>query len=637
MNIKKTNTQAMNNKRENMINKDNSSNKSNYIFIGIILFFTFIVFSNSIDNSFTNWDDPDYIINNKYLKDISASGIKTIFTTPYFANYHPLTTLSYALEYNFFSKTINGSKVADPISFHFINLLLHLLNVVLVYIFIIMLSKRKEIAIIVSLLFAIHPMHVESVSWISERKDVLYSFFFLISMIFYLKYIDSEKEGKKYYSFSLIAFVLSLLSKSAAVVLPLILIIIDYYKSKDLKNIKNIVDKIPFFILSIIMGIVTIWSQTKGGGINVTASFSFVDKIFLASYGIAFYIIKLFLPLNLSAIHYFPEKASNLLPLIYYISPIIILLIVLLIVKLKNLKKDFVFGVLFFLSSMVLVLQFITIGNAVVAERYTYIPYIGLFFIVGKVYCSIIDNKNRYSSALKSYINYILIFFVIFFAIISYNRNKVWQDGETLFTDVIEKYPDNYKSYYNRGNARRQIAEANKGAGMENVTEIYVGAIKDYDKAIELNSKDFDSYNNRGNTRLDLKDYNAAIVDLREAIKINPKFAPAYYNKGLALVNTQEYDEAIKCFDRAIELNTEYADAFLNRGNIKSMNKDYVNALSDYNNALKFNSELTGGYYNRGLVKFYLKDTTGACMDWNVANGRGFKDAEQWIGYYCKK
>ena len=259
--------------------------------IGILLL-TSMVYLPSLSNDFTNWDDQGYVLENKLLQDVSLEGLQEIIVTPIGANFHPVTMLSLALNYQ-----ISG---LDPFSYHLFNLLLHLINTLLVFGFIYLLSEKKlEAAVIVALFFAIHPMHVESVAWIAERKDVLYTAFFMASLIYYVRFLDEGNQ--KAYWWAFVFFVLSLLSKPAAVVLPVVLILIDYLRNKNLLDTKLLVQKIPFFVLSLGMGWYTLRVQTDFGATAGEAIYSISEKVMFASHSIFIYLIKLFVPYGLSA------------------------------------------------------------------------------------------------------------------------------------------------------------------------------------------------------------------------------------------------------------------------------------------------------------------------------------------------
>ena len=565
----------------NYFDNDLKSKNSKY-YILIILLLTILVYSNSLFNGFTNWDDTTYIHNNHFIKIITAHSIKLMFSTVYFGNYHPLTTLSYAIEYKLFG--------LNPFPYHFDNLLLHLINVVLVFYFIKSLSGRDEIAFITSLFFAIHPMHVESVAWISERKDVLYSMFYLASLIAYLKYIYDLKAGKEihkstlsvfYYPLSVIFFICSLLSKPAAVTLPLILFLIDYFydriKVYDLKSMfKSIVEKIPFLILSVILGIIIFRNQSQMLNDN-PAHFGILHRIFIIYYSIAFYFIKLFAPFNLSALHVSEIHLSLILVLKYFIAPVAALFVFWLIsVKLKILRKEFMFGILFFLINLSLILHIIPFGNPLVSERYSYIPYVGLFYTIACYFYYIL---NKYHNIfLKVTLYSIFIIAVVGFSFLTYSRNKVWKNSETLWEDVISKTPSNeayiglvaikqplsyYKQpkYYYETLLRLNSRSAYSYMGWyELENHDYVNAIHEFDKALINNPNDAVSLNNRGYAKLKLHDLIGSLNDINRFIRLNPDNCYAYMNFGLYYVEMNNMNEACDNFKKALKLG--YAEKY---------------------------------------------------------------------------
>ncbi len=214
--------------------------------------FTALLYLHSLPNNFTVFDDDVYIINNPFLKDFSARGIWAIVTSFYSSNYHPFTTLTWFFEYNLFG--------LNPLPFHLVNTALHVLNTWLVYKLAANLSGRQVTAAVVALLFGVHPMHVESVAWISERKDVLYAAFYLSSLLVYLRYTAQGYRQKDYVG-TLLLFGASLLSKSAAVTLPVLLLAIDIYKGRKM-DARAITEKIPFFVLSVVFGIITAYYRS---------------------------------------------------------------------------------------------------------------------------------------------------------------------------------------------------------------------------------------------------------------------------------------------------------------------------------------------------------------------------------------
>lgn len=590
--------------------------KNPIVILIIILLITVFAFSTSINNDFIyNWDDDAYIVNNEFIKDLSFNGIKKMFTVFYVGNYHPLTALTNAIEYKIFG--------LNPRAFHFFNLLLHLFNVVLVFYFIYLLTRRIEASVIVAVLFAIHPMHAESVVWISERKDVLYAFFYLGSLIAYLSPPLTPPEGRgKNFLLSLFLFLFSLLSKASAITLPLVLLLLDFHLNRKLTR-KSIMEKIPFFILSIIFGITAYFSQKLSGTMDLGHTYAFIDKIFLSSYALCFYIFKLILPINLSAIYFFPEKINGWLPLQYYLSLPVIVFFVFSIYKWGRRNKNLVFGLLFFLSTIILVLQIITFGNSIVSERYTYLPYLGLFFIAGQFYCKIADGEISHSKKIKSFLDILLPAAVICFSMLTFQRNLVWKNGVTLATDVIEKNPFSHDAYLARGVAKGNIND-------------HRGAIADFTTALGINSRIPDGYNNRGLAKGKINDYAGAITDFSEAIRLHPEFASAYNNRGFARGMMQDYSGALADFSEAIRMNPDYTEAFINRGNANAFLQKYEDAIRDFTTAIRLKPGFAPAYYNRAMAKFQSGKIAQACEDWQVAAQMKISKADEMLQKYCQ-
>jgi len=608
-----------------------------------ILIFTALVYSKAINNGFVGWDDNDYIIRNTFIRDFSLHGVQTIFSSFYMSNYHPFTTLVFMLEFKFFG--------LNPMPYHALNVLLHILNTWLVFKFIEQLSRKKITAIIVALLFAIHPMHVESVVWVSELKDMLYTSFYLLALLAYLKYLRYNN-SKKYYMGSLLLFVCSLFSKSAAVTLPVLLIVIDVYKGRKI-NFKLLLEKVPFLLLSIVFGILAILSQKVIGIDNdINLSHRFIDRIFIFTYTVSFYIVKGVFPFGLSAMHY-PEMSINGLPWIYYASLLFLLIIAWIVIRRSSLRKELLFGVFFFLVAISVMLQIVQVGNAIASERYTYVSYIGLFFIVGQWFSSIEKKK------LRNMVVAVFSFYLILFTVQTSSRISVWKDGDVLFTDVINKYPNVFLAHFLRGKIRKEngdlqgaLQDYNKSlelkpnyvVGLTERADLLAklgdndGAMKDINYAIKLDPTIAVAYSNRGsiyqgmgNTKLALNDYNKAII-------LNPLLAEAYNNRAILKLNTNDRIGSLKDIRSAIALNPNEASLYSSSGYIKFVLKDYKGAVDDITYSLKLKPNDITNFYLRGNVKLNMKDTSGACEDWNQSMALGSsKEALEAISKYCHK
>jgi len=597
------------------------SSKRKYIVLLLVLALTVLVYSNSIRNGFVSYDDDKYIAGNEYIKGVSASNVGAMFTDFYFSNYHPLTTLSYAIDYHFAFDKVSGK--IDAGRFHLVNLLFHLLNVLLVFQLIYLLIRKMNLSAIGALLFAIHPMHVESVSWISERKDVLYAFFFLLSVIAYIYY--QRNEGKyKYLVYSFVCFCLSLLSKSMAVTLPVLLLLLDYYKKRKI-GLRNVLEKIPFFALSLVFGIIAIKSQQAGGAISdLTPSFSMFDRVFMVSYGLLFYVFKFFAPFNLSVLHSYPELIGGGLPIWYYFSMVAMIGVLgLLIFKSFKFKREIVFGLLFFLVTVSVVLQVFPVGQAIVAERYSYIPYIGLIFIVIQLYIFIKEKNVLFFNSIKPYVIGVLTIYIMVFSYLTWNRNKVWKDSLSLWTDVVEKNARDYYGHYGVGNALYVKGEFDE-------------ALKHYNASIDIRPTFALSYYNRGIAKFAQTNYKGAIEDYTKAIEIDAKYQEAYSNRGSAKLQLQDYKGAMQDYDKAIEINPKDASEYYNRGNVAYyMQKDSL-ALRDFNKAIDLKPIYPDAYINRGLLYYYMKNLNGACNDWNEALNMGHQEALNYLNQFCK-
>ncbi|MCC6601184.1 MAG: glycosyltransferase family 39 protein, partial [Crocinitomicaceae bacterium] len=454
-----------------------------------VLTFTALIFARSVFNGFVSLDDETYILGNPYIRDFSVNGIKTIFSKFYFGMYHPITMLSYLIEYTLFG--------ADPLPYHFVNVLLHLLNTLIVFRLAERLSEKKWTAVVVSLLFAVHPMHVESVAWVSERKDLLYALFYLLSLSLYVRYLKSDYKVK-WYVFSGVFFILSLLSKPAAITLPVLLFAFDFYVARKW-SFKVMAEKIPLLILSVAFGIMALSSVKQETYEFLATSYGVGERIAIISYNVAFYLVKLFAPLQLSAIYYYPNPDVGGLPWYYFASIPFLMILAFLIYKNRWYRREVIFAFAFFLITVSVMLQIVPNGLAVVCDRYTYVPYLGFFFVAGKWVADMIAAGKK-KSVLVGFFTVTIIF-----SMIAWNRIGIWKNGEILMTDVIRKSPDIFHCYWMRGNIR------NKSGNLK-------GALQDYNKTIGYDPSYHLAYSDRSTVRQALGDVKGAVEDLNKAI-----------------------------------------------------------------------------------------------------------------------
>ncbi len=612
-----------------------------------ILVFTALIYCRALFNGITYDDDDFYILHNAYIRDFSWHGVKAIFSSFYSYNYHPLTTLVWLIEYKLFD--------LSPLPYHLLNVALHLLNTWLVYKLAARLSGKSITAIVVSVLFAVHPMHVESVAWLSELKDVLYTAFYLLALLVYLRYIETNHSAKHYVAV-LLLFLLSLFAKSAAVTLPLLLLAIDVYKGRKI-TAATIVEKAPFFLLSILFGILAILSQRADGAMtDLSASYSIVSRLFLFTTSLATYFIKLVAPFNLCALYYYPN--TNTLPWLYYLSlPFLFLLgagAVYFARKNSAMKKEVVFGLWFFLIAISVMLQIITVGSNLIAERYTYVSYIGLFYIAGQWITYMVEQKKGQKAAL-----WVMSVFLVFFSIQSWARIGVWKDTNTLFTDLVEKNPGNwhnsfvyeYWGDYKRDNndASGALDDYNKSLSLHPQIAKVLGkrgqayeqlgdmrsAIADYSKAIFLDPKQSRMYNYRGWAYFQAHDSKSAIADFNKAIALKPDYPECYNNRGWAYFQSGDMKSAMDDYNKAIAIAPGFDKPYYNRATIKIRTGDLAGAIDNYNALISMHPKDRVAYYNRGAVRYDMKDKNGACNDWQRAADLGSDEASKMIDQYC--
>ncbi|KAF0146397.1 MAG: Tetratricopeptide TPR2 repeat protein [Nitrospirae bacterium] len=520
----------------------------------LVAAFTMIIYLPALQNDFVNWDDEQYIIYNSHIQTINFNFIKWAFFDFYAANWHPLTWFSHALDYAVWG--------LNPLGHHLSSIILHGLNTMLVIILIIKLlnsaktnHSEKDIlalAIITGLLFGLHPLHVESVAWVSEKKDVLYSFFFLLSLLSYLGYaLDYRNRQRDATSFHLIyanrkylaaigLFALSLMSKPMALTLPFVLLILDYYPLQRLDSLKNIkyliIEKIPFFILSAACSVLVLLAQASSRG-NITALqvLSFQSRITIAFKSLIAYIGKMILPAELIPLYKHPVRVS-LLSLEYLSAIILCTAITTLCILYAKKQRVFLAVWAYYVISLSPVLGIVQVGRQAMADRYTYLTSLGHFFLAALLIVHIyakITEKNALQFYKKLIFYTLMIALFSTFSYLTVKQIRFWKDGITLWSHEIRIDPLFPEPYHRRGNAFRVIGE-------------YDNALDDLTTAIRLNPMtEPDYYNDRGIVYATLKKFPMALNDFNTALLLAPE-NPTYRKNLLTATKAFEYYEKIK-------------------------------------------------------------------------------------------
>jgi Flp pilus assembly protein TadD len=437
-------------------------------------------------------------------------------------------------------------------------------NTGLVFAFVWMLSRRRFwTAVATSLFFGIHPMHVESVAWIAERKDVLYTLFYLLGLLAYLRYL--ERRRWVWLAACLAAFALSLASKPAAVVFPLTLLALDsFFQRRD--RLRLALEKLPFLALSIAAGLLTLEAQRAAGAVVSRGTWTFFEKVLFAAYGSLMYVLKLFVPVHLSAVYPYPARSGDIGAAFYAALAVMLVAFPALLFACRRLRPV-LFGWAFFFVNIVLVLQFVTVGQALMADRYTYLPYVGL--LVGLTWW--LDERPQPGTAgvpARLALGVVLVAMLPLFLYQTWTRCGVWKNAETLWTDTIHKYPG-------------RVSVAHNNLGNVFVAEGRLeDAIPQFREAIWLDGENSEACNNLGNVLAARGRRDEAIAAYREAIRLlggamsrtpealrlKQRCAEVHYNLGIALAARGRLEEAVSHLREAVRLNDGFAMAHDNLG-----------------------------------------------------------------------
>lgn len=626
-------------KLENSAKKSGSLKKDpkKYYSIAIILFITFLAFYPSLNNEFVNWDDDKNFYENELITTLNDNNFwantKSIFTTDVIGGYNPLTIWTFALEQKFFG-------LDQPFYWHLNNLILHLLCTLLVYWIGVRLGLGFLGAGLLALLFGIHPMRVESVAWVTERKDVLFGFFYLLAMLYYIKGKQSSFT-KRIYLVIGISFLLSLLSKIQAVILPISLILVDYYLSKSGRiTIKSILNKTPYFLGSLAIGLLGIYFLSNQGSIE-QQEYTGISRLFIGSFSLSVYFIKSLIPFEMSPLYPYPSS----LDWKFYVSFITFFLTAFILWRsYKQKSKTIFFGVGFFIVNVILLLQILGAGQGFLADRFTYLPYLGIFFIIAYYF----EKNEKFKLPIQLLVGAILLGY----GYMTFEQNKVWKNSGTLWTHVLKHYnkttlPYGNRANYYRDNGQVQLALADYSSVIRlkpdkpepynsrarlyfnfNHKDSLAKALYNYNKAIELKPNDVEYIVNRGATYAKLYNFNEALKNLNLAESIDPTFANIYLNRSVIYSTRNELEKALGDVDKYLNLKPNYSDMWYEKCRIANALGRGQEGLVAANRALSMQQK--GMYYfERGKSYYTIGNYPAAKADIRQAQSMGFQGSQE--------
>jgi Tfp pilus assembly protein PilF len=580
-----------------------------FIIALLISLVTLAAYLPALRNGFVNWDDPHYVFLNTHIRSMSPEFFRWAFFDASTVYWHPLTWISHALDYAMWG--------LNPLGHHLTSIIIHALNTFIVVILTIRLFEvspdngkgtvgmffpdYRAVLIaggVVGALFGLHPIHVESVAWVAERKDLLYSLFYLLSILSYAGYVrNSEESGseeawyrnRRYY-LTLALFLLSLCGKPMAVTLPAVLLMLDWYLFRRLRSSKGVasvlLEKVPFLTLSVIVSIVTIIAQKKAGAVASLDAAPFVARLSVAFKALAMYLWKLVAPVNLLPLYPYPKLISPLMPE-YLVSMILVAGITVICVLVVRKRPVWLILWGYFVVTLFPILGLIQSGPQAMADRFLYLPCLGLFLPAGAGAAWIWTRAaaNPFARYVCAAVAAIL---AVSLSILTLKQIAVWHDSITLWSCAINGQPNRFSEpYYLRG-----IAFSDTGNS--------VSAIRDYTTAIEIEPNYGPAYINRGVAFLERGEIDRAIEDFNTAIRLKAAPPDSYTNRGNAFYKKGELDRAIEDYTVAISLEPALYQAYLNRGNVYKVKKDLERALADYTTALSLNPAFAKGYMARG-------------------------------------
>lgn len=561
-----------------------SSRRKTFLICLLLFGLTFLVFLPATQNAFLNYDDNVYVTENPHVQSGPTwANLKWAFTTGHAANWHPLTWLSHMADCWFY-----GPK---PAGHHLTSVLLHALNTMLLFLVLQRMTDATWRSLVVALLFGLHPLRVESVAWVAERKDVLSGFFFMLTLLAYAQYVRfsrvNESKSHRFYFFALAAFVSGLMSKPMLVTVPFVLLLLDWWPLKrfatdDLRlAIWNLFrEKIPFFLLSALSCVVTFKiQQSDAAVVNILPFAARVENV-LVSYGR--YISKLFWPVNLAV--YYPHP--NNWPLATVLTCAIALALASwFAISAARKHSYFTVGWFWFLGMLVPVIGLVQVGTQSMADRYTYLPMIGiLVLIVWGIHEVAIRRRPL-----------IVIFTVIgattVFACVALTFRQIgyWRDSETLFRHALAATKENSVAHDNLGRALGEKGQLDE-------------AMEQYQAALELNANDPYANNGLGVLLMKKRNYAEAAEYLRKTLALDPKNAIAHYNLGLILANWGSLDEAIRHFEETIRFMPDYAEAHNNLGGALAMQRRFNDAIPHYRQAIRLKPNVAIIHKNLGVA-----------------------------------
>lgn len=544
------------------------------------------IYAQVAGHQFITLDDDQYIRDNVMVnRGITFSRIAWAFTTFYQANWHPLTWISHMIDSQLFGMNAGGHLL--------VNALIHVANTLLLFWFLLRTTRARWPSAVVAALFALHPLHVESVAWAAERKDTLSTFFGLLSLIAYARY--AEARSKSWYAGAVISLVLGLLAKPTLVTWPFVMLLLDYWPLRRFQGsevasrwsvVRGLVlEKIPLFLIVTASSVVTMIAQARGGTVRTFTDAPIGLRLSNALVSYAKYVLLAFWPNDLGVYYPFPPTGITSWQIIGA-ALLLIAITALCISQWKN-RPYLIVGWLWFVGTLVPVIGFVQVGGQTMADRYFYIPSIGLFTATVFGVASLVQTR-RIARPLR--VGTVALVLLIL-ATLTNAQIRRWHDSVTLFQHTLLVTPPNFPLEYNLAHV---LGEQGK----------YDEAGAHFQKALEIRPDFFDALLNMGVTRAQQGQTEEAIGYFRRAITVQPGSAKAHAGVGVALAKQNRLEGAFDELSKASELDPSDADVHTNLGLVLARLGKIQDSIDELHQAVWLRQNSAEAHNNLGLVLF---------------------------------
>ncbi len=515
------------------------------VLAALLALVTLVLYWPATGHKFVNYDDPDYITSNSTVSDgLSPSGVVWAFTHAIAGNWHPVTVLSHMLDCQLFG--------LNPWGHHLVNLILHALNAALVFWLLRQLTGATWRSLFVAVLFAVHPLRVESVAWIAERKDLLCGFFGLLSLLYYVKHVQIQDQAalkrwpmisfllSKFYGLSLLFFALGLMSKPMLVTWPFVLLLLDYWPLDRFAQVRArplLAEKIPFFILAVVSSVVTFLVQSRGGAVVSAEVLPFAARVANALHSYCAYIGKMIWPVDLAV--FYPHPGQWPVATIVF-SGVFLAIVSVVFILLRRRAPFLLVGWLFFLGTQIPIIGLVQIGSLAFADRYTYLPLLGLFIAI--VWGAELLTRERRDLRLACVVGGTMAIFICL--TLTGEQLTYWQNSETLFRHALQVTENNSLAQMNLANSLNEAGRTDE-------------AIQHFAESLRLQPDNALAHNNLGIAYSQKGQTNEALAEYREAIRLQPDYATGYYNLGNYYFRIDQVEDAIRCYRQSIQLQPD--------------------------------------------------------------------------------